>query len=75
MGKVDPYDPEYGRKLRQQMKRVWVYCEFCKEKYCLADPCIHHLPDGIKYDIRRRAYNKKVKESLSAEDTSRQKKL
>ena len=75
MGKINPNDPEYGRILRQSMKRIWVYCEDCKEKYCLADPCIHHLPDGVKYDIRRKAYAKKVKESLSADDTSQQKKL
>ena len=75
MGRIDPNDPEYERKLQQSMKKIWVYCDDCKEKYCLANPCIHHLPDGIKYDIRRKAYNKKVKESLSVDDTSRQKKL
>ena len=75
MGRSNPEDPEYERKLRQQMKRIWVYCEDCKEKYCLADPCIHHLPEGFKYDMRRKAYRKKIQESMTSEDTSRQRKL
>lgn len=57
------------------MKKTWVYCDECEDKYCLAEPCIHHLPDGYKHDIRRKAYRKKVKDSLSADDTTRQKKL
>ena len=57
------------------MKKTWVYCDECEDKYCLAEPCIHLLPDGYKHDIRRKAYRKKVKDSLSADDTTRQKKL
>ena len=75
MGRIDPNDPEYERKLQQSMKKIWVYCDPSCGVYNLSNPCIHHLPDGIKYDIRRKAYNKKVKESLTADDTSRQKKL
>jgi len=75
LGNIDPNDPEYGRRLNSQMKRIWVYCDDCGEKYCLAEPCIHHLPDGFKNDLRRKAYKKKVKDSLSSEDTKRQERL
>ena len=53
-GKIDPDSPDYERRVRAGLKKKWVYCEDCKAKYNLADPCIHHLTDSPrdrkKYD-------------------------
>ena len=40
----------YARELRSRLKKKWVYCDTCNDKYNLAYPCVHHLPDQqIKY--------------------------
>lgn len=35
----------YARELRERLKKRWVYCDTCDDKYNLAYPCVHHLPD------------------------------
>jgi len=74
-GKIDPSDPSYEYRVRSSFKKIWIYCESCKAKYCLADPCIHHLTDSPrdrkKYDLYKRAQ----KEKLSSQETSRQTKF
>ena len=74
-GKIDPSDPSYEYRVRSSFKKIWIYCNSCKAKYCLADPCIHHLTDSPrdrkKYDLYKRAQ----KEKLSSQETSRQTKF
>jgi len=74
-GKIDPSDPSYEYRVRSSFKKIWIYCNSCKAKYCLADPCIHHLTDSPrdrkKYDL----YKKAQKEKLSSQETSRQTKF
>ena len=74
-GKIDPSDPSYEYRVRSSFKKIWIYCDSCKAKYCLADPCIHHLTDSPrdrkKYDLYKRAQ----KEKLSSQETSRQTKF
>ena len=75
-GKVDPYDPSYGVKLRAQMKKINPYCDVCKALYNLADPCVHHLSDSPEHRARYKAYQlalKKKRDSINQVDT--QKKL
>tara|TARA_R110002020_G_scaffold249930_2_gene463984 strand:- start:1642 stop:1902 length:261 start_codon:yes stop_codon:yes gene_type:complete len=50
----DPSSPEYQRKSMAKKRKVICYCETCKSDYSLADPCIHHLPDGYQNDQRRK---------------------
>ena len=45
------------------MKDTFVYCDECKSKYNLADPCIHHLPDSPEARAKYDAYKRKNKES------------
>ena len=71
-GKINPNHPDYERRLKAEMSKIWIYCEECKKKYCLGDPCIHHLPDGYKNDLKRKAYFKKRKESKTDDTTSNQ---
>ena len=74
-GKIDPSDPSYEYRVRSSFKKIWIYCNSCKAKYCLADPCIHHLTDSPrdrkKYDLYKRAQ----KEKLSSQENSRQTKF
>ena len=71
-GKIDPSDPSYEYRVRTSFKKIWIYCDSCKAKYCLADPCIHHLTDSPrdrkKYDL----YKKAQKEKASSQETTRQ---
>jgi hypothetical protein len=62
-GKVNPYAPDYFRKLNEQMKKIFIYCDDCKKKYCLADPCIHHLSDSPEHREKYEAYIKKQKKA------------
>ena len=41
-GKIDPDDPNYGARLRAEMKKTWVFCDVCQDKYNLGEPCVHH---------------------------------
>ena len=70
--KINPNHPDYERRLKAEMSKIWIYCEECKKKYCLGDPCMHHLPDGYKNDLKRKAYFKKRKESKTEDTTSNQ---
>jgi len=71
-GKINPEHPEYGKRLREAMKKVNPFCKECNTTYNLADPCIHHLPDGYKNDMRRKAYFKKMTESKSDDTKTKQ---
>lgn len=53
-------DPAYQRKVQKALESIQKECQFCGT-YTLAEPCIHHLPDGYKNDMRRKAYYKKLK--------------
>ena len=52
-----------GRNHTKKMKDTFVYCDECKSKYNLADPCIHHLPDSPEARAKYDAYKRKNKES------------
>ena len=64
-GKVDPDNPNYARKLQKALEQIWIYCEDCKEKYCLGNPCIHHLSDSPEDRAKYEAYKKKQKTAKS----------
>ena len=49
------------KRTGKTMKGTWVYCELCKAKYCLAEPCIHHLSDSEEDRARYDAYKRKQK--------------
>ena len=70
--KINPDSPNYAKKLQKAFEQIWIYCENCKTKYCLANPCIHHLPDGYKNDMRRKAYFKKMAEKKSDDTNAKQ---
>ena len=73
-GKIDPSDPSYEYRVRTSFKKIWIYCDSCKAKYCLADPCIHHLTDSPgdrkKYDLYKKARKERA---LSNESTKQMK--
>jgi len=71
-GKINPEHPEYTRRLGESMKKINPFCEECDTTYNLADPCIHHLPDGYINEQRRKANNKKRKESKSDDTSAKQ---
>jgi len=51
----DPFNGDEEAKARY-MKAIetWeVWCDECKSKYRLKDPCDHHIPDGYKWKERR----------------------
>ena len=67
-GKIDPNDPDYGKKLYMQMKKITPYCEQCQTTYNLANPCIHHLSDSPAHTAKLKAYQqaqKKKRETVS----------
>ena len=64
-GKVDPDNPNYARKVERAFEQIWIYCEDCKVKYCLADPCIHHLSDSPEDRAKYEAYKKKKRTAKS----------
>ena len=61
-------DPIYRKKVKNALEKIISKCPSCGI-YNLANPCIHHLPDGYKNDMRRKAYLKKIKEQNSIEMT------
>ena len=61
-------DPIYRKKVKNVLEKIISKCPSCGI-YNLANPCIHHLPDGYKNDMRRKAYLKKIKEQNSIEMT------
>ena len=69
--KINPNSPDYAKKLQRTMEKIFVYCEECKTKYCLANPCIHHLPDSPEGKAKLEAYKKKQKAARS-EDINNQ---
>ena len=71
-GKINPEHPEYEKRLKNSMKKINPFCESCDTTYNLAEPCIHHLPDGYKNDMRRKAYFKKVKEKKTDDTNAKQ---
>lgn len=59
-------DPIFLGKQQRALENLIRHCDWCRTDYNLADPCIHHLPDGYKNDMRRKAYYKKIKEERNA---------
>ena len=55
----------HTKRTGKSMKNIWVYCELCKTKYCLAEPCIHHLSDSEEDRARYDAYKRKQKAEKS----------
>ena len=64
-GKIDQDNPNYARKVQRAFEQIWIYCESCKKKYCLANPCIHHLPDSPEGRTKYEAYKKKKRTAKS----------
>mgnify|MGYP003711247987 CR=1 FL=1 len=71
-GKINPEHPEYARRLKESMKKINPFCESCGTTYNLADPCIHHLPDGYINEQKRKDHNKKRRESKSNDTNAKQ---
>ena len=71
-GKVDPYDPRYGIKLKAQMKNINPYCDVCKTTYNLANPCIHHLSDSPAHIARYKELKRKQQKTKTTEGSSQQ---
>ena len=69
--RINPNSPDYAKKLQKSMEKIFIYCESCKKKYCLAYPCIHHLPDSPEGRAKYEAYKKKQKAAKS-EDINNQ---
>lgn len=63
-GKYDPSDPKYKARARKKMAQVKLNCNVCGTS-TLLNPCVHHLPDGYKNEMRRKQYRKALKESKS----------
>ena len=59
-------DPIYRKKVQHALEKITDTCPSCGV-YNLSNPCIHHLSDLYKNELRRRAYNKKIKEQNSTE--------
>ena len=62
------------KRTGKSMKNIWVYCELCKTKYCLAEPCIHHLSDSEEDRARYDAYKRKQK-AVKSKGINKQTKL
>ena len=62
-GKVNPNSPNYMRNLLAQMKTIFIYCEDCKKKYCLAYPCVHHLSDSPEHREQYDTHKRKMKKA------------
>jgi len=71
-GKVDPYDPSYGIKLKAQMKKITPYCSSCKTTYNLANPCIHHLSDSPEHTSRYKELKRKQQKIHTIESNLQQ---
>ena len=54
------------------MKKINPFCESCGTTYNLANPCIHHLPDGYINEQKRKDHNKKRRESKSNDANAKQ---
>jgi len=63
--KISSDSPDYAKKLQRTMEKIFIYCEECKKKYCLANPCIHHLSDSPEDRAKYEAYKKKQKAAKS----------
>jgi len=63
--KINPNSPDYAKKLQRTMEKIFIYCEECKKKYCLANPCIHHLSDSPEDRAKYEAYKKKQRAAKS----------
>ena len=74
-GKIDQDDPGYERRVRTSFKKIWIYCDSCKAKYCLAEPCIHHLTDSPRDRKKYELYIKANKERALSNESSRQTKF
>ena len=74
-GKIDQDDPSYERRVKTAFKKIWIYCDYCKSKYCLADPCIHHLTDSPRDRKKYELHIKANKERALSNESSRQTKF
>ena len=59
-------DPIYRKKVQIALEKIVKTCPSCGV-FNYSNPCIHHLSDLYKNELRRRAYNKKIKEQNSVE--------
>ena len=73
-GKINVEHPDYLKRLKEQLRKVVKKCDICGE-YNLADPIIHHLPDGYLNDQKRKEYYSKMKKKKTVikDTTSKQK--
>ena len=72
---MDPNGPEYARKIKSAMMKTWVYCESCKTKYSLGNPCIHHLSDSPEHRKKYEEYKKAQKAKMQTAETTKQERL
>ena len=62
--KFDPGSPAYENKMTAKKSKIISYCETCKSNYSLAEPCIHHLPDGYQNEQRRKLWKHQKNKKL-----------
>jgi len=72
---MDPNSQEYARKIKSSMMKTWIYCEECKTKYCLGNPCIHHLSDSPEDRKKYEDHKKARKAKMQVAETSKQERL
>ena len=73
-GKYDYDDPIYKKRMKERMNKIKLFCHTCGT-YTLLNPCVHHLPDGYKNEMRRKAYKKAISESKSLTERKPNKEL
>ena len=64
--KLDPGSPEYERRMKAKKSKIVCYCEICKYNYSLAEPCVHHLPDGYQNEERRKYWKTTKKPQMDS---------
>jgi hypothetical protein len=71
-GKIDPYDPDYDKRVKAKFRKTKVFCDTCKTTYTLAAPCIHHLSDSPEHREREKELKRKQQKIKNDESSSQQ---
>ena len=73
--KINPNSPYYFKRLAEKLKKIFVFCNDCKKKFSLADPCIHHLSDSPDHRLKYESYKKKKLKTWKTEHINNQRSL
>jgi len=61
--KMNIKDPDFERRRMSKLRKLFLYCDICHEKYSLADPCIHHLSDSPDHAEKYKRHKALLKKS------------